>query len=111
MNRDGQLFMTDVPSHVWDSVYEKWRNAYLDGWNRSELWSGCSLCKFVNSRKRVCNDCPLYEDGWCRTYLNSSKISIEYHEFAGYRDENIWRSRIQDFLVFLKPYCTEDIDG
>ena len=111
MNSYARLSMTDVPGYIWNSVYEKWRNAYLDGWKYSELWNGCALCNFVGSKRYVCRDCPLYKDEWCKAYMNASKISIEYHKFAGEGDEDDWRSRIKDFLIFLKPYCTEDYNN
>lgn len=103
----GPAAMTDVPSSVWDSVYEKWRRAYLDGWSYGNLWYGCDLCRFMADGEYMCIECPLYINNWCRTYGRESKISIQYHTAIGDpEDEAEWSARLRDFLIFLKPYCT-----
>ena len=103
------LEMEAVPGYIWNSVYEKWRQAYIDGWEYWELWHGCDLCKFVVDNEYMCIECPLYKDSWCKSYGSVSRISIQYDiPLRDEGDEDNWRARIREFLIFLKPYCTED---
>ena len=104
-----QIEMAEVPSSVWDLVYEKWREAYLDGWNYWELWHGCALCEWQEERSYKCKQCPLSIDNWCQSYGRDSRISIQYRdgpEDEYVADEDKWRAEIERFLKYIKPYCS-----
>lgn len=100
--------MEDVPIEIWDSVYEKWNQACIDGWDKDKLWHGCDLCKWAKLSGLGCAQCPLVRGSWCNNFGAGSKLSIEYLDWT--KNEDTWRLRIKDFLIYLEPYCTEDIN-
>lgn len=100
--------MEDVPAKLWDGVYDKWSQALIDGWDSDELWSGCDLCSWVMSRDCGCAHCPLASGLWCTNFGAESKLSIQYCNWN--EDVDAWRSRIEEFLIYLKPYCSENIN-
>lgn len=99
------LNMEDAPERVWNSVYDKWSQALIDGWDHDELWHGCELCKWLMSGGFGCAQCPLARGSWCNNFGAGSKLSIQYLDWTN--NEDTWRSRIKDFLIYLKPYCTK----
>lgn len=108
-----QIEIDEVPTCVWDDVYEKWRKAYLDGWDYWKLWRGCSLCQWQQDREYRCRQCPLGIDNWCKSYGRDSRISIQFWDADDHvhvDNEDKWRVEILEFLRFLVPYCSEDIN-
>lgn len=113
INTYTRIEMEEVPANIWDAVYDKWRQAYLDGWDYHTLWRGCALCKWQGDNSYKCRQCPLGTDSWCNSYGCDSRISIRYRGKDGYTygdDEDKWRVEISKFLRFLKPYCTHEIN-
>lgn len=106
MNEDcvkESLSMLDVPLEIRNSVYDKWSEAYLDGWDYDKLWNGCELCQWIALAGCGCNQCPLTYGSWCNNFGAGSRLSIDFRNLN--RDEDAWRSEIRDFLMYLKPYC------
>lgn len=105
--------MEDVPREVWDEVQEKWSSTLATGWSPS-MWCGCSLCAWMATELGVgrmgdvdCELCPLYKDEWCRSLPEESKIHPEYYVDCEYPNE-LWEDRINEFLAFIKPYCSRE---
>ena len=103
---DKLIKMVDVPFEIWNAVYDKWAQAYLDGWDKDKLWNGCGLCKWVMKRGDGCKECPLAGDSWCHNFGAGSRLAIEYFDWTENEDE--WRYQIREFLRFLRPYCMGD---
>lgn len=97
--------MEDVPTRIWDQTYEKWSETLIDGWN-DKLWFGCALCEWCNGRDDGCVRCPLRRDGWCNNTADISRLHIDYYRYK----EITWEDAIEDFLVYIKPYCTHETD-
>lgn len=95
--------MKDVPTKIWNDTYEKWRDVYENGWD-DNLWKGCGLCVWMNQTDYVCSLCPLSIDKWCRNRGMESRLHPDY---MNYKSNEEWVSGIKDFLIFLKPYCSD----
>ena len=110
----------DVPTTVWDAVYEKWETALRDGWD-SSLWHGCPLCKHVYgctlfrkagrrlnliSTQAICRTCPLYDE-WCADSAFASRLNVSFHHpSVPLYSEEAWKERVVEFLKFIKPYTS-----
>ncbi len=110
----------DVPTTVWDTVYEKWETALRVGWT-SSLWDGCALCKHVYGRtwyrevgrlfglistNALCSTCPLY-GVWCKDSAFRSRLNISYHHSdVPLRSVEAWKGSVVEFLKFIKPYTS-----
>lgn len=113
--------MEDVPHEVWDEVYAKWSRLLDVGWT-PHAWTGCSLCVWMANETGVgimrdvdCEMCPIYEDEWCRSLPEDSKINPEYdlseYDPGGMCDIEHWEDRVKAFMEFIKPYCSKDEDS
>jgi hypothetical protein len=102
------VWMKEVPKEILDGVYEKWAEALKDGWNEEQLWNGCDLCEWLDLIHDGCNRCPLREDDWCNNGGQWSKLHITYSDDDSEDPELLWVDRVKAFLVFLKPYCSEE---
>lgn len=101
-----ELNMEDIPQTIYNDIYEKWRQAYLDGWSYLNLWQGCSLCRWMRDNGYNCDRCVLKKGNWCTNFGSTSKLSIYYNNKYG--DKETWKTRLEEFLVFLKPYCGDN---
>ena len=97
---DIMIDIEEVPNDVMKSVYGKWREAYVEGWE-NKLWGLCAMCHWVSG----CDVCPLRKGNWCTSNALGSRIHIRFNGSSG---EDAWKDRIKDFLIFLKPYCKGD---
>ena len=99
--------MEDVPHYIWNRVYQKWSQVYLDEWNEDEMWGdGCDLCEYLDQENIDCEECPLRCDKWCCDFGTASRLSGRYYDVHNVDHE--WEDGIRDFLVFLKVYCSEE---
>lgn len=129
-----KIEMSDVPEHVWCGVRGKWKSALRTRWY-DDLWSRCSLCKFMGS-EADCRDCPIYDESWCRGIQATSRINIKYHvrkvirsklprytpmfaiwfiafvhhilyDNMIFRDEvnDSWHKDVEEFIEYIDPYC------
>jgi len=104
---DELLAMTDVPSHIWDKTYRKWSKALIAGWDEEVLWVGCDLCVWCNNHgDGICRRCPLRSGIWCVNFADRSRLHIDYYKCM----DTTWEEAIKEFLVYLKPYCTDETD-
>ena len=99
------LFMRDVPPHVWYNVYQKWAKALRNGWN-DKLWNQCALCDWLGSYHLGCNSCPIKPDEWCCGLGDISRLY--YHD--GIDGEGTWENNVKEFLKFIEPYCSKDVE-
>jgi len=119
--RDGktmnEIEIEDVPHEVCDEIYAKWSRLLDVGWTPS-AWTGCSLCAWMANELGVsrmrdvdCELCPIYEDEWCRSLSEDSKIHMDYADCMQGSSGDGWRGRVEKFLMFIKPYCSKDEDS
>ena len=110
----------DVPTIVWDAVYEKWGTALRVGWN-PHLWDGCNLCEYVYgytlfrkvgrrfgliSAKTLCRTCPLYGE-WCKDSAFASRLNISFHHpSVPLYSKEAWKERVVEFLNVVKPWTS-----
>ena len=94
--------MEEVPSWIWNYVYNKWHNALETGWH-PELWNRCAMCNWLNPEELKCVMCPL-NPCWCRSKPSLSRLHIDYN----YGDEEAWRDDVIRFLMNIKPFCNNE---
>ncbi|MHC1571572.1 MAG: hypothetical protein ACXQTL_02250 [Methanosarcinales archaeon] len=100
MSEVERLRLSNIPLEVLESVYQKWRDIYDDGWEK-ESWTTCNLCRFCNRQIKPpllsgCKICPLPPTNFCNSDSDTSLL----HPSNQTVDE--WGEHIKDFLNMIK---------
>ena len=95
--------MEDVPTWIWDYVYNKWSDTLRTGWEPN-TWKRCALCNWIDPDELNCVACSL-NPCWCTGKPETSRLHITH---SGGNFE-VWEGTVRKFLNHIMPLCSEEI--